>query len=137
MRISAFHEQGWTLLKINLYCSSQGVPEPLSSRRHDDLIPQLQRTSVETGRNGDVEQLEHRRRQVEHVPALDRPTRRDSRPMRPEAAVGRVVTRAPLRPGGRGNRADEMEEHTSELQSPCNLVCRLLLEKKKSQHILS
>src|SRR2546426_6454666 len=26
------------------------------------------------------------------------------------------------------------EEHTSELQSPCNLVCRLLLEKKKIQH---
>src|SRR5256885_5384132 len=25
------------------------------------------------------------------------------------------------------------EEHTSELQSPCNLVCRLLLEKKKAQ----
>src|SRR2546426_9333825 len=25
------------------------------------------------------------------------------------------------------------EEHTSELQSPCNLVCRLLLEKKKNQ----
>src|SRR5256885_11090869 len=32
-------------------------------------------------------------------------------------------------PGGRS------EEHTSELQSPCNLVCRLLLEKKKlTQH---
>src|SRR2546426_8515294 len=30
--------------------------------------------------------------------------------------------------GGRGGRS---EEHTSELQSPCNLVCRLLLEKKK------
>src|SRR2546426_9340398 len=33
---------------------------------------------------------------------------------------------------------DRSEEHTSELQSPCNLVCRLLLEKKKinntSQH---
>src|SRR2546426_5098729 len=28
------------------------------------------------------------------------------------------------------------EEHTSELQSPCNLVCRLLLEKKKKQHAL-
>src|SRR2546426_3962370 len=27
------------------------------------------------------------------------------------------------------------EEHTSELQSPCNLVCRLLLEKKKKQHL--
>ena len=27
------------------------------------------------------------------------------------------------------------EEHTSELQSPCNLVCRLLLEKKKRSNI--
>src|SRR5256885_11540395 len=33
---------------------------------------------------------------------------------------------------GRGDRAHpRSEEHTSELQSPCNLVCRLLLEKKK------
>src|SRR5688500_19522537 len=33
----------------------------------------------------------------------------------------------------RGNTATDTrsEEHTSELQSPCNLVCRLLLEKKK------
>src|SRR2546426_6990510 len=32
-------------------------------------------------------------------------------------------------------RADgfRSEEHTSELQSPCNLVCRLLLEKKKKK----
>src|SRR2546426_5596335 len=29
--------------------------------------------------------------------------------------------------------ATRSEEHTSELQSPCNLVCRLLLEKKKKQ----
>src|SRR5688500_19395219 len=28
------------------------------------------------------------------------------------------------------------EEHTSELQSPCNLVCRLLLEKKKQTDII-
>src|SRR5256885_12227956 len=28
------------------------------------------------------------------------------------------------------------EEHTSELQSPCNLVCRLLLEKKKKYSII-
>src|SRR5256885_4113054 len=28
------------------------------------------------------------------------------------------------------------EEHTSELQSPCNLVCRLLLEKKKNNKYL-
>src|SRR5256885_7011275 len=45
--------------------------------------------------------------------------------------------------GGRNAREDGLhlaarhigrsEEHTSELQSPCNLVCRLLLEKKKKQ----
>src|SRR5256885_8681756 len=29
------------------------------------------------------------------------------------------------------------EEHTSELQSPCNLVCRLLLEKKKKKQIVT
>src|SRR5256885_11029994 len=29
--------------------------------------------------------------------------------------------------------ASRSEEHTSELQSPCNLVCRLLLEKKKEE----
>src|SRR2546426_5959549 len=32
-------------------------------------------------------------------------------------------------------RSLRSEEHTSELQSPCNLVCRLLLEKKKRQKI--
>src|SRR5256885_8728537 len=31
-------------------------------------------------------------------------------------------------------RGGRSEEHTSELQSPCNLVCRLLLEKKKRTH---
>src|SRR2546426_4824756 len=38
-----------------------------------------------------------------------------------------------VREGGIGtNCAIRSEEHTSELQSPCNLVCRLLLEKKKN-----
>src|SRR5256885_8319376 len=48
----------------------------------------------------------------------------------------------------RGQRADardeyeharhqRSEEHTSELQSPCNLVCRLLLEKKKNRESVS
>src|SRR2546426_8433645 len=43
------------------------------------------------------------------------------------------------REGSRARRAKSeslaqarSEEHTSELQSPCNLVCRLLLEKKKN-----
>src|SRR2546426_7462676 len=33
--------------------------------------------------------------------------------------------------GAHGLARQRSEEHTSELQSPCNLVCRLLLEKKK------
>src|SRR3989442_6298932 len=38
-----------------------------------------------------------------------------------------------LQPDGKGaERADRSEEHTSELQSRPHLVCRLLLEKKKS-----
>src|SRR2546426_7926696 len=44
--------------------------------------------------------------------------------------------RAPVRDRARprGQRVVlRSEEHTSELQSPCNLVCRLLLEKKKSR----
>src|SRR5256885_9575422 len=35
------------------------------------------------------------------------------------------------RPQADADRTRRSEEHTSELQSPCNLVCRLLLEKKK------
>src|SRR2546430_6488056 len=37
--------------------------------------------------------------------------------------------------GGRAPRAARSEEHTSELQSQSNLVCRLLLEKKKKKKI--
>src|SRR2546426_5506795 len=46
-------------------------------------------------------------------------------------------------PGSRRERGSQdggyerSEEHTSELQSPCNLVCRLLLEKKKKiEHMI-
>src|SRR2546426_7253815 len=45
-------------------------------------------------------------------------------PPLPSDKVGALVS---LRYGSRS------EEHTSELQSPCNLVCRLLLEKKKKK----
>src|SRR2546426_6952819 len=36
-----------------------------------------------------------------------------------------------VKPATGGGIDGRSEEHTSELQSPCNLVCRLLLEKKK------
>src|SRR5256885_9960224 len=40
--------------------------------------------------------------------------------------AGTILTVAGVQPWSRS------EEHTSELQSPCNLVCRLLLEKQKT-----
>src|SRR5256885_9918614 len=49
-------------------------------------------------------------------------------PDRRRDAVAARLRRVPLRDAQRQRRS---EEHTSELQSPCNLVCRLLLEKKK------
>src|SRR5256885_11189976 len=53
----------------------------------------------------------------------------DLKPM--EAGSGRAAS------GGAVQRwtSARSEEHTSELQSPCNLVCRLLLEKKKRRLI--
>src|SRR5256885_12451690 len=41
------------------------------------------------------------------------------------------LQRLSMEPRLPGVAARRSEEHTSELQSPCNLVCRLLLEKKK------
>src|SRR5256885_9451298 len=38
---------------------------------------------------------------------------------------------------GLSGQQQRSEEHTSELQSPCNLVCRLLLEKKKRRRTAS
>src|SRR2546426_8367870 len=44
--------------------------------------------------------------------------------------AGQTLT-ATVSVGGYTLDCTRSEEHTSELQSPCNLVCRLLLEKKK------
>src|SRR5256885_12441309 len=46
--------------------------------------------------------------------------------------TGRIINLASIAGLG-GNPLGRSEEHTSELQSPCNLVCRLLLEKKKNK----
>src|SRR5258708_13170303 len=57
-----------------------------------------------------------------------------SRPGRRSGRAGRLLRRRRL--GSRGQRlAERSEEHTSELQSPDHLVCRLLLEKKKKYAI--
>src|SRR2546426_8826827 len=63
---------------------------------------------------------------------LDRRLGRDRR-----SAFDRIAPLGPMgetmddRRTGERRIKDRSEEHTSELQSPCNLVCRLLLEKKK------
>src|SRR5256885_8731233 len=48
------------------------------------------------------------------------------------AHISRFMAGASNRGTRSMGRARRSEEHTSELQSPCNLVCRLLLEKKKT-----
>src|SRR2546426_8548136 len=54
----------------------------------------------------------------------------------PEFWVGKVADR--LNDQSKAIRGSKIrsEEHTSELQSPCNLVCRLLLEKKNTRQPL-
>src|SRR5688500_20384348 len=49
--------------------------------------------------------------------------------LQPERLAAECLTLGLPRPADRFLRS---EEHTSELQSPCNLVCRLLLEQKKA-----
>src|SRR5256885_5313713 len=55
-------------------------------------------------------------------------------PMCQYSRVSSLLTLAATR--SRAASIRRSEEHTSELQSPCNLVCRLLLEKKKKSHII-
>src|SRR5256885_7888511 len=57
------------------------------------------------------------------APRTDRPSRRGLAAAPKTASLRRSRDRRP-----------RSEEHTSELQSPCNLVCRLLLEKKKKKN---
>src|SRR5206468_12903557 len=62
------------------------------------------------------------------------PTRRSSdllRLRRGDPDLSRRVAEPEPMVAGRGGRRDRSEEHTSELQSRSDLVCRLLLEKKK------
>src|SRR5256885_9761079 len=69
------------------------------------------------------------RRQIDSPQALDIDVfAYSNEAMLPEQIAS---VRSFLKYAGRPNNF-RSEEHTSELQSPCNLVCRLLLEKKKN-----
>src|SRR2546426_4778790 len=56
-----------------------------------------------------------------------------TRTIRIERDVDDFLRKFGEREGVSVNLLVRSEEHTSELQSPCNLVCRLLLEKKKKK----
>src|SRR5256885_9192153 len=62
-----------------------------------------------------------------------------ARPQHPRLRHGAQTVRHEGAGGGGGavrwSFVVRSEEHTSELQSPCNLVCRLLLEKKKTTQV--
>src|SRR5258708_20723218 len=55
----------------------------------------------------------------------------------PLELFGSSATKTPTDFGALSNPSTRSEEHTSELQSPDHLVCRLLLEKKKDKKKLS
>src|SRR2546426_2632940 len=64
----------------------------------------------------------------------DSPSREQAiRPMQVQKKTERFSNGRPKTEYRSYRGKDRSEEHTSELQSPCNLVCRLLLEKKKKK----
>src|SRR2546426_9144804 len=63
------------------------------------------------------------------LPIFDVEREHATAPQQREAEVVERLARGDGRAHSSGSKRSE--EHTSELQSPCNLVCRLLLEKKK------
>src|SRR2546426_9264564 len=67
------------------------------------------------------------------LPHLPRPPLRIVEPVNQCFHLMIVVFEERVTDGSCQRKAPRSEEHTSELQSPCNLVCRLLLEKKKIQ----
>src|SRR2546427_2459107 len=86
----------------------------------------LFRSLVERGDRAEVHDEEER--PVDRVPPEDEPQRRADGDRRDDEEAR--VRHHGLRSAGIGTRS---EEHTSELQSQSNLVCRLLLEKKKKK----
>src|SRR5256885_3757210 len=63
---------------------------------------------------------------ADYIAHLARAYEREQSPAAKDA-MAQILTNSKM--SATGHRRSE--EHTSELQSPCNLVCRLLLEKKK------
>src|SRR5690606_42012559 len=100
-------------------------------------FPSADLSSFPTRRSSDLDRQPHGR-MIERLDALRRllisvepaaPCERFERDAQP-APPGHIRQQSQIRQ----NRRPRSEEHTSELQSRENLVCRLLLEKKKHTH---
>src|SRR5205807_2717894 len=105
-----------SLVSSCFFCSSSGAPRYLHSfptRRSSDLVRLTPASFAIAMRFELVGSIQ--------MSWLSPPGLFAPKPPPPPPAPG---------PPARFNRS---EEHTSELQSPCNLVCRLLLEKKKKK----
>src|SRR5205807_5956069 len=111
------------------------APGPRATRsfvadRRDGIEARCLYRRMERREHGDEQTRGDHRERVERLHAhrevvdeIDRRVDRD-----PVPPVHHTAHDEPDRPVDLFHRS---EEHTSELQSPCNLVCRLLLEKKK------
>src|SRR6266446_417564 len=127
----------------SMAASILALHEPLHRRRSPGRSPSAQPHPPHAG---GVLSVPGRRHGLRRLPQVRKPPAggRVQDPGRPQQAADPQRRRAPPRrrrllvgqprAGGGPGRADDgddrSEEHTSELQSPCNLVCRLLLEKK-------
>src|SRR5205807_6515973 len=100
------------LVSVHRHCPHRGL-HSFPTRRSSDL-----------GKGGRAdEKLRSLRRSEAPRCALRPAAHRHRRSRRRSGAAASPSPRAAMR----------SEEHTSELQSPCNLVCRLLLEKKNEK----
>src|SRR5688500_19710361 len=100
-----------SIVYLSFSWSRHGAPPARHSfptRRSSDLVAPVPQVGVEEHDVGEGMKLQ---------------------PLAREVPVGDAV--APEHVGADARQPARSEEHTSELQSPCNLVCRLLLEKKK------
>src|SRR5205807_10596186 len=108
------------ILRSSFVSLSISLPSLLSSFFFNDTAP----TEIYTLSLHDALPIFPRQRRV---------VRRCGRGDRRVATAATVVRRARREDGVGDSHRCRSEEHTSELQSPCNLVCRLLLEKKKKK----
>src|SRR3989454_11425946 len=97
-------------------CSRRELPEATAYFCREGKLPTGARARLHTG----LRQPEDEHRVAERIADLEVPARRHG----DELLAVHLEHR-------RRSVDTRSEEHTSELQSPCNLVCRLLLEKKK------